>query len=119
MAVGEEEQPEEEEFNSDKIPPKILITNTKIASTDPPCQIALFHPEASFALRRTLIDQARKTFKELEKVELPSLLNHSHRISKTLEEKFEEKFIKFHGYGRGCQYTDPVSRITFKTFLQD
>ena len=44
----------EEEFNPDKIPPKILIANVKIS--DPPSNIAVYHPEASYSLRKTLID---------------------------------------------------------------
>lgn len=70
-------------------------------------------------MRRLVIEQARKSFKELEKAEMSALLAHSHQRSKMLEDRFEDKFINSHGFGRGCQYTDPNQRITFKTFLQE
>ena len=63
---GESIDPEEE-FNPDKIPTKILMANIRIS--DPPSTIAVYHPAASYSLRKTLIDQGRKSFKELEKVD--------------------------------------------------
>jgi hypothetical protein len=58
-----------------------------------------------------------KHFRELEKVEISAILQHSYQRTKMLEDRFEDKFIKNYGYGRGNQYTDPNHRITFKTFL--
>jgi len=63
---GESIDPDDE-FNPDKIPSKILITTVKLPEV--PNVVALYHPEAAYSLRKTLIDQGRKTFKELEKVD--------------------------------------------------
>ena len=93
------------------------MTSTKIGDTGD--VVALFHPEAAYSLRRALMDAARKTFKELDKAEINQLLLHSNQRSNMLESKFEEKFIKVHNYERGCQYQDPIQKITFKTFLKD
>lgn len=106
----------DETFNPDKIPNKIMITRPRVESG---LQVAMYHSEASYALRKLVIEQARKSFKELEKAEMSALLSHSHQRSKMLEDRFEDKFINSHGFGRGCQYTDPNQRITFKTFLQE
>ena len=71
-------------------------------------QVALYHAEASWSLRKVLLEQGKKTVKELEKLEINDLLRDSfHSRQKTLEERLEEKFIKAHEYGRGCQHTDP------------
>jgi len=110
----------EDTFNPDKIPPK--IPKVKLSNPDTNLEIAAFHSEAPYSLRKLLIEQAKKSFKELEKAEanfVSSLLSHSSQRSKMLEERFEEYFIKTQGYGRGCQFSDVNARITFKTFLQE
>jgi hypothetical protein len=48
------------------------------------------------------MDQAKRTFKELEKAEIVALLQHSHQRAKLLEDRLEEQFIKHQGYGKGC-----------------
>lgn len=115
--VDGEENPEPEQFNPDKIPPKILVTGTKLGDSGD--MIALFHPEASYAVRKTIMEAARKSFKELATSETNQLLIHSNQRATMMETKFEERFIKQHNYERGCQYTDPIQRITFKTFLKE
>lgn len=82
------------------------MANPKIGDTGD--VVALFHPEAAYSLRKAIMEQARKTFKELEKAEINQLLLHSNQRSTMLETKFEEKFIKAHNYERGCQYSDPI-----------
>jgi len=57
LGVGEgngESIDPDEEFNPDKIPPKLLITTVKLP--EPPQCVALYHPEASYSVRRALID---------------------------------------------------------------
>jgi len=57
LGVGEgngESSDPDEEFNPDKIPPKLLITTVKLP--EPPQCVALYHPEASYSVRRALID---------------------------------------------------------------
>ena len=90
----------EEQFNPDKIPPKILVTTPKLGETGD--FVALYHPEAAYSVRKVIMDAARKNFKELEKAEINQLLLHSNQRSTMLENKFEEKFIKVHNYERGC-----------------
>jgi len=48
-------------------------------------------------VRKVLLEQAKKNFKEVEKAEanfVTSLINHSSQRTKMLEERFEEMFIK-------------------------
>jgi len=45
-----------------------LVTSTKIGDSGD--VVALFHPEASYSVRKALMDAARKTFKELDKAEI-------------------------------------------------
>lgn len=84
--------PEPDTFDPDKIPPKILVTSPKIGDSGE--IVALYHPEASYQLRKVLMEAARKTFKELERAEINQLLLHSNQRSTMLETKFEEKFIR-------------------------
>lgn len=94
-----------------------MVTTTKLGEAGE--MVALFHPEAAYAVRKTIMEAARKMFKELEKAEINQLLHHSNARATMLENKFEERLIKSHNYERGCQYTDPIQRITFKTFLKE
>jgi len=92
----------EEVFNFEKIPVKI----PKVKPINPDgIQIAAYHSEAPYNVRKVLLEHAKKNFKELEKAEanfVTSLINHSSQRTKMLEERFEEMFIKTQGYGRGC-----------------
>jgi hypothetical protein len=109
----------EEAFNFEKLPVK--IPKVKLSHSDN-LQIAVYHSEAPYNVRKVLFEHAKKSFKEVEKAEanfVTSLLNHSSQRTKMLEERFEEMFIKTQGYGRGCQHNDVNSRITFKTFLNE
>lgn len=81
-----------DQFDPDKIPPKILVTKPQISDTGE--VVAMYHPEAAYQVRRVLMEAARKTFKELEKAEIAQLLLHSNQRSTMLENKFEEKFIR-------------------------
>ena len=107
---------EPEAFNPDKIPPKIPFVKPLTSSG---LQTNTYHSEAPYSLRKILIEQGRKTFKELEKTDVNALLIHSSQRQRMLEDILEETLIKDHGYGRGCQYQDSNTRITFKTFLQE
>jgi len=109
----------EDSFNFEKIPVK--IPKIKPINADG-IQIAAYHSEAPYNVRKVLLEQAKKNFKEVEKAEanfVTSLINHSSQRTKMMEERFEEMFIKTQGYGRGCQHNDVNTRITFKTFLQE
>lgn len=56
--------------------------------------LAVYHSEAPYSVRKVLIEQAKKSFKELEKAETNALLTHSHQRTKMLDERFEEMFLK-------------------------
>ena len=79
----------------------------------------VYHAEGVYSLRRVLIDQAKKTIKELEKCDMNQILIHSAQRTKMLDDRFEEMMIRNQGYGRGCQFSDQNMRITYKTFLND
>jgi len=113
-ALSEDHQ--SEQFQPEKIPAKIPLVRPDGCSGGP---VMAYHCEAPYQVRRHLIDQARKTFKELEKAETPALLSHSYQRTKMLEERFEENLVKNNGFGRGNQHVDPNCKIVFKTFLQD
>ena len=102
-------------FQPEKLPKKVPLVKPVQADLN----TIVYHSEAPFQVRRFLIEQAKKSFKELEKAELNALLSHSHRSSKMLEERIEENLIKTQGFNRGCMFQDQNSRILFKTFLKE
>lgn len=106
---------EEDGFNPDKIPTKVTLTKP----VGKEIQTLFYHAEAPYLIRKILIEQARKCFKELEKAELNALLSHSFQRTKLMEERLEESLIRGQGYGRGCQYSTTTMRTLFKTFLQE
>jgi len=93
-----------------------LVKTTDAAGT---LQTLVYHAEGVYSLRRVLIEQARKSIKELERADVNQILIHSAQRTKMLDERFEEMMIRNQGYGRGCQYSDPNMRITYRTFLHD
>jgi hypothetical protein len=103
-----------ESFKIDKLSDKIPVVRNHLAEQN--LLVALYQPEASYCLRRVLIDNARKHFKELEKVEMNALLAHSSQRERMLDERLEEIFLKQEGYGKGMQFNDGKTKITFKTF---
>lgn len=103
-------------FSVEKIPLKVPLVNPNSCEGGP---VIVYHSEAQYQLRKHLIEQARKTFKELEKAQTNDLLNHSYQVTKVLEEKFEEDLIKNQGYGKGHLYSDNNCKIIFKTFLKE
>ena len=108
---------EPEQFNPEKIPPKILLANNKIGEVGE--HVAMFHPEAAFQLRKVLMQHAIQVYPELERADIVQLLTFSSQRSQMLETKFEDNFIKAHNYERGCMYQDPIQKIVFKTFLKE
>jgi len=102
-------------FQPEKIPKKVPL----VKPVQGEINTIVYHSEAPYSVRRFLIEQAKKNFKELEKAELNALLSHSHRSSKMLEERIEENLIKTQGFNRGCMFQDQNSRILFKTFLKE
>jgi len=82
-------------------------------------QTLVYHAEGVYSVRRVLIEQAKKSIKELEKADMNQILIHSAQRTKMLDERFEEMMIRNQGYGRGCQFSDPNMRITYRTFLND
>ena len=117
---AEEGAAPEQEFDPSKLSTKIPIIKPK---TDSGILVCGYHSEAPYAIRKTLIEQAKKTFKDkdvgLDKADVVALLAHSANRSRTLDERFEEMFIKTQDYNRGCQYTDINSKVTYKTFLSE
>lgn len=64
-----------EPFNPERIPSKIPLVRPVIPETG--LNTIVYHSEAQYALRKVLIEQARKNFKELEKTDVLQLLAHS------------------------------------------
>lgn len=113
---GEASGPDADEpFNPERIPLKIPLVRPVVPETG--LNTIVYHSEAQYALRRVLIDQAKKNFKELEKTDVLQLLAHSNQRSRMLEDRFEEMLIRNMGFGRGCLHQDQNQRIIFKTFL--
>lgn len=104
-------------FDPEKVPVKIPLVKTKvevpgtklhgIKKDEESFKVAVYHSEASYAVRKFLIDSAKKHFVELEKAETSAILSHSynHRY-KQIEDLFEEEFIKSQSYNRGEQFQD-------------
>ena len=106
---------EEEVFDPAKIPAKIPLVKPRQGDL----KTAVYHSEASYSLRKVLIEQAKKQFPELEKAEVNQLLAHSNQRTRMVEDRLEEHFIKTLKFGKGCMHEDFHSRIVFKTFLQN
>ena len=64
----------EQAFSAEKLPLKIPLVKP---INENGLQVAVYHNEAPYGLRRFLMEQARKSFKELEKADTTALLNHS------------------------------------------
>ena len=114
---GAPAESQEEAFNFEKLPLKIPKVKPNMPDG---IQLAAYHSEAPYNVRKVLLEHAKKCFKEVEKSEanfVSSIINHSAQRTKMLEERFEEMFINYQNYGRGCQHSDINNRITFKTFL--
>lgn len=86
---------DEELFDPSKIPVKIPIIKLK---NEQGLQVCAYHCEAPYAIRKTLIEAAKKTFKDkdlgIEKADVVALLAHSATRTKMLDERFEDMFIK-------------------------
>jgi len=67
--------PLSENFQIEDIPPKIPVVDASIP--DQELNLIVCHTEAQFALRRLIIDVARRHWKELEKMTLNQLLGHT------------------------------------------
>lgn len=72
---------EVDQFNPEKLSSKIPLVRPT-TSSETPITIIPFHSEAPYFLRKHLIEQAKKTFKELEKADTNNLLIHSHQRAK-------------------------------------
>ena len=79
-------------FNPDKIPPKIPMVRSNIHESK--LQTAVYHAEAPYALRRILIEQSKKHYREIERADTNAILAHSFQRQKMLDERLEEMFIK-------------------------
>ena len=76
-------------FNFEKLPHKIPLVKS-VTTGENPVNIIPFHCDAAYFLRRHLIDQAKKHFKELDRADTNTLLTHSHMRAKQLEDRIEE-----------------------------
>lgn len=115
-AEGEADAEAETQFQPDKIPLKIPLVRPDSCESG---SCIVYHSEAQYQVRKYLIDQARKTFKELEKAVTNDLLAHSYQRTKMLEERFEETLVRNQGFGRGHMFADNNVKIVFKTFLKE
>lgn len=64
---------EEVQFVPEKVPAKIPL----VLPNKGELKTIVYHNEAQYSLRKALIEQAKKNFKELEKAEVNQLLAHS------------------------------------------
>jgi hypothetical protein len=67
--------PKENVFDPSNIPTKIPLIKPK---TDSGLQVAVYHSEAAYAVRKYFIEAAKKHFVELEKAETSAILSHSY-----------------------------------------
>lgn len=111
-----DEEPQEEQFQPEKLPLKIPLVKPDNCESGP---CIVYHSEAVYMVRKFLIEQARKTFKELDKAETNALLQHSYQRTRMLEERFEDNLIRYNSYGRGSMHIENNYKLVFKTFLQD
>jgi len=65
-------------------------------------QLIAYHSEAQFAVRRYIIEVAKRHFKELEKLSMNAVLGHTAQKSKQLDERFEDHIVRSQKFGRGC-----------------
>lgn len=80
-----------ENFAIEDMPPKMIV----VPSQNPDnINLIVYHSEAQYALRKIMIEVAKKNFKELEKVGLNPVLAHTHQKSKLLDERFEEHVVR-------------------------
>ena len=96
-----EDNKEQEPFAAEKLPLKIPLVKP---TTKDGLRTIIYHCEAQYSVRKAFIEQARKNYKELEKVDTNALLAHSFARSKMLEDRLEESLIKNEKFGRGCLY---------------
>ena len=96
------------------IPTKMMLVD-QFASAD--MSLIIYHSEAQYAVRKLIIEAAKRHFKELEKLNMNAVLAHTAQKSKQLEERFEDYIVRSLKFGRGCQYQDRNVKITWKTFL--
>lgn len=103
-------------FNADKLPQKIPIVKPDGCTSG---NVIVYHAEAAYQVRKYIFEQAKKTYKEVEKSNTSELLSHSHQRTRELEDRFEEYLLTGQGYGKGNMHTDLNSKILFKTFLNE
>ncbi len=89
---GEDPNISMETFNADDIPPKIILFDPNQKDQD--IQMIMYHAEAQYAVRKVVIEAARKHFKELEKLNLNAVLAHTAQKSKQLDERFEDHVVR-------------------------
>jgi hypothetical protein len=63
--------------------------------------LLIFSLEAQYAVRKIIIEAAKRHFKELEKLNLNAVLAHTAQKSRQLDERFEDHIVRAHRFGRG------------------
>ena len=76
---------EKDEGTFEDVPQKIILINPVLSDGQ---RVIVVHSEAQMGLRKMLIDNAKKHFKELEKLDTNSVFSHPKNKSELLEEKF-------------------------------
>ena len=79
-------------FFIEDVPPKIILVDP--STTDKETNLIVYHSEAQFAVRKLIIDVAKRHFRELEKASMNAVLGHTAQKSKQLEERFEDHIIR-------------------------
>jgi hypothetical protein len=75
--------------------------------------------EAPFAVRKVLIEVAKRHFVLLDKMNMDAVLGHTAQKTRQLDERFEDHIVRHLKFGRGQQYQDRNMKITWNTFLQN
>lgn len=78
---------EKEDGTFEDIPPKVILVSPDLGEDQ---RAIIVHTEAQMALRKLLIDTAKKHIKELEKLDANSVFTHAKNKSEFLENRFME-----------------------------
>ena len=76
------------------------------------------HSEASYEIKRYLIEKAKLHWKELKDINTNSILQNASVKQKALDHKLEEQICSQMDWKRGEQFVDKNVQITYNTFLE-
>lgn len=108
---------EDEVFDLAKISNKIILA-TPVNPEPIDINLAVYHSEAGFALRKHIIERARNHWaKDLKEINVNEVLSHTAKKARTMEQMFEDQLLGV-GFNQGEMYKDTNIQIIYKTFLK-